>query len=202
MGDLGLRSGCIVDHSSLSCNACGEFSKCSEENPGDGDLKIRLLSLGGTATEMTATEIADSGQFPLSYSFGSGWQANLWAEVQLNDLTSKIIDVFARAQLQIGCEANQRWEKTGQAVLVPESYWDPPDGRKGIFYMQLSPQYLYGFAVEFQNYEPEPPYHTAPGPPPGNITGACFAVGLEIQTLDGAHCGWAARAWHVKPPKP
>ncbi len=54
--------------------------------------------------------------------------------------------------------------------------------------------------VSFAAVESEPPFRGKMGPPDHDITGACFAVGLEIQTLDGAHYGWAAKTWHVKPP--
>ncbi len=186
----------------LPCANCG-FSSCTAGQTSAGDLRItlgaaKMPNFGQVAIGMT--DVPDSSEFQLGNGwFVESWEADVAAEIDSLTLPLASAAVRVRAVVQVGCSYGERMEYSfiqPDPVLMPLAV---QQAEPHTFALQGNRYFL---KISLHGHENTPPYHPTPFPPDHDITGACFAVGLEIQTLDGAHCGWAAKAWHVKPPPP
>ncbi len=195
-------AGCGLAHQQLlPCDACGRFDLCSAGTASGGDLVIHLGQQGDTGFEALGPmvdPVADGADFQLSVEDTNfNWTAFVAGAIVEAKWQAYSVPVFARTVLQFGCAPSQRWETSLLLGALSAEKLHKSPANAGTYLLNAGWEVL---QVGFAPVEAAPPHHPKIGPPDHDITGACFAVGLEIQTLDGAHCGWAAKAWHVKPP--
>ncbi len=194
--------GCgLANRQLLPCDACGRFDLCLAGAASGGDLVIDLGQQGDTGFEALGPmvdSVADGADFQLGVGDTSfNWTAFVAGAIVGAKWQAYSVPVFARTVLQFGCAPSQRWDTSLLLEALSAEKLHKSPANAGTYLLNAGWEVL---QVGFAPVEAAPPHHPKNGPPDHDITGACFAVGLEIQTLDGAHCGWAAKAWHVKPP--